>query len=107
LRSTNEVERWGGHPDFYRQTGWTGDLRDCSQCSFNVLFKDGSTNSGSGDFAEIEPPRKLVMTRRFEKHPLLGTRETTITYRLDAIRTVIRLLDLHPNRAKEPGLPDG
>jgi hypothetical protein len=24
--TTNEVERWWGHPDFYHQTGWTADL---------------------------------------------------------------------------------
>jgi hypothetical protein len=31
------------------------------------------------------------MTRKFEKHPLLGTRETTITYRLDPIATGTRV----------------
>ena len=83
--TTNEVERWWGHPDFYRQTGWTAELRVGGQWSVTVRFKDGSTNGGSGEFAQIEAPSKLVMTRRFEKHPLLGTRETTITYRFDAI----------------------
>jgi uncharacterized protein YndB with AHSA1/START domain len=89
--TTNEVELWWGHPDFYRQTGWTADLRVCGQWSVTVRFNDGSTNGGSGEFAEIEAPRKLVMTRRFEKHPLLGTRETTITYRLEAIPSGTRV----------------
>jgi hypothetical protein len=31
------------------------------------------------------------MTRRFDKHPLLGTRETTITYRFDAIPSGTRV----------------
>ncbi len=31
------------------------------------------------------------MTRKFEKHPLQGTRETTITYRLDPIATGTRV----------------
>ncbi len=71
--TTNEVERWWGHPDFYRQTGWTAELRVCGPWSVTVV------------------PRKLVMTRKFEKHPLQGTRETTITYRLDPIASGTRV----------------
>jgi uncharacterized protein YndB with AHSA1/START domain len=89
--TTNEVERWWGHPDFYRQMNWKADLRLRGQWSVTVRFADGSTNSGSGEFAEIDAPRKLIMTRKFDKHPLLGTRETTITYRLDPIATGTRL----------------
>ena len=51
----------------------------------------GGTVAGSGEIAEMDPPRKLVMTRRFDKHPLLGARETTITYRLEPIATGTRL----------------
>ena len=83
--TTNDVERWWGHPDFYRQTDWKADLRVRGQWSVTVRFVDGSTNGGSGEFAEIDAPRKLVMTRKFEKHPLQDTRETTITYRLDPV----------------------
>lgn len=31
------------------------------------------------------------MTRKFEQHPLLGTRETTVTYGLDPITTGTRI----------------
>jgi uncharacterized protein YndB with AHSA1/START domain len=89
--TTDEVERWWGHPDFYRMTEWTADLRVCGQWNVTVRFADGSTNGGSGEFAELDVPRKIVMTRTFEKHPLLGTRETTITYRLDPIETGTRV----------------
>ncbi len=89
--TTNEVERWWGHADFYRQTGWTADLRVCGQWSVTVRLADGNNVSGSGEFLEIDAPRKIVMTRRFDKHPLLGTRETTITYRLDPIATGTRV----------------
>jgi uncharacterized protein YndB with AHSA1/START domain len=89
--TTDEVERWWGHPDYYRQKGWTADLRVQGQWSVTVVFKDGSTNGGSGEFAAIDPPHRLVMTRRFEKHPLQGTRETTITYRLDPIANGTRI----------------
>jgi len=77
--------------DSYRWTDWTADLRVSGQWSVKVPFADGSTNGGSGEFAEIDPPRKIIMTRRFEHHPLLGTRETTITYRLDPIATGTRV----------------
>jgi uncharacterized protein YndB with AHSA1/START domain len=89
--TTDEVERWWGHSDFYRQTGWTAELRVCGPWSVTVRFADGGTNFGSGEFVEIEPPRKIVMTRKFDKHPLQGTRETTITYRLDPIATGTRV----------------
>jgi uncharacterized protein YndB with AHSA1/START domain len=89
--TTNEVERWWGHPEFYRQEGWKADLRVRGEWSVTVRFADGSTNGGSGEFAEIDAPRKLVMTRRFEKHPLLGARETTITYRLEPVAAGTRV----------------
>lgn len=89
--TTNEVEQWWGAPGFYRQMDWKADLRVCGQWSVIVRFADGSTNGGSGEFAEIDAPRKIVMTRSFEDHPLLGTREATITYRLDPIATGTRV----------------
>ena len=89
--TTDEVERWWRHPDFYRWTNWQADLRVCGQWRVTVRFTDGSLNGGSGEFAEIDAPRKLVMTRKFEKHPLLGTRETTITYRFEPVAAGTRV----------------
>ena len=89
--SSNEVERWWGHAVYYRQEDWKADLRVCGPWSVTVRFPDGSTNIGSGEFAEIDRPGTLVMTRRFEKHPFQGSRETTITYRLEPIATGTRL----------------
>ena len=89
--TTDEVERWWGHPDFYRWTDWKADLRVCGQWRVTVHFSDGGSNGGSSEFAEIDAPRKLVMPRKFEQHPLLGTRETTITYRFDPIATGTRV----------------
>jgi uncharacterized protein YndB with AHSA1/START domain len=60
--TTDEVERWWGHPDFYRWMGWKADVRVCGQWSVTVRFIDGSTNGGSGEFVEIDAPRKIVTT---------------------------------------------
>jgi uncharacterized protein YndB with AHSA1/START domain len=89
--TTKEVERWWGHPDFYRQTQWTAEIRPCGPWSVTVVLADGSTVVGTGEFAEVDEPRKIMMTRRFDRHPLLGTRETTITYRLEPIATGTRV----------------
>ena len=44
--TTNEVERWWGHTESYRQEGWKADLRVCGPWSVTVRFADGSTNGG-------------------------------------------------------------
>jgi uncharacterized protein YndB with AHSA1/START domain len=92
--TTNEVEQWWGHPGFYRWKNWQADLRVCGRWSVDVHFADGGTNGGSGgsgEFAEIDEPHKIVMTRKFDEHPLLCAWETTITYRLDPIESGTRV----------------
>jgi uncharacterized protein YndB with AHSA1/START domain len=91
LTTPHELEHWWQHADYYNTKGWRVDLRVCGEWSVNVHFADANTNVGSGEFAEIDAPRKIVMTRRFEKHPLQGTRETTITYRLDPLENGTRI----------------
>lgn len=91
LFTTNDVEQWWGHPEYYRWSDFQADVRVAGQWSVTVRFTDGSTNRGFGEFAEIDEPRKLVMTREFEKHPLLGSRETTITYRFDRLESGTRI----------------
>ena len=80
LTEPDELERWWQHPDYYKTKGWNLDVRVQGAWSVTTHFADGTTNVGSGEFAEIDAPRKIVMTRKFEKHPLQGSRETTITY---------------------------
>jgi len=48
-----------------------------------------------GEFAELNFPNKLVMTRRFDSHPFQGDRETTITYHFDPtpVGTLITVRD--------------
>ncbi len=80
--TTNEVEKWW-QSDVYFQKDWKADLRPCGAWSVAVQWQDGSSNRGFGEFCELSFPHKIVMTRRFDKHPFQGDRETTITYRLE------------------------
>lgn len=82
--TTSEVEQWWTFPGIYRQKDWKADVRVCGSWSVNVEMADGSTTSANGEFCEIDFPNKIVMTRKFDGHPFLGPRETTITYRLEA-----------------------
>ena len=78
--TTDEVERWWAMPGMYRQKDWKADLRVTGAWSVTVELTTGETVYASGEFCELDFPRKLVMTRRFSAHPFLGDRETTITY---------------------------
>ena len=81
--TTDEVERWWGAPGFYRQRDWQADLRVPGEWRVSVVWEDGNVVHADGEFCEISSPNKLVMTRRFDNHPLLGPRATTITYRIE------------------------
>jgi uncharacterized protein YndB with AHSA1/START domain len=89
--TTDEIVQWWRNPELYRTAEFKADLRVCGAWSQVVQTNDGNTVVGSGEFAELDAPRKIVMTRRFDKHPFQGTRETTITYRLEPIATGTRL----------------
>ena len=82
--NTDELERWWGSADTYRMTDFTADLRVGGRWHVTVSNADGSTNPAGGKFLEIDAPRKIVFTRKYEwEFPQLGQRETTVTYRLD------------------------
>jgi len=63
LTEPEELGRWWRHPDYYSTAGWKTNLGVCGEWSVTVRFTDGSTHVGSGEFAEIGPPRKIVMTQ--------------------------------------------
>jgi uncharacterized protein YndB with AHSA1/START domain len=81
--TTNEVEKWWKFPGVYHQKDWKSDVRACGAWSVTVELVEGKLVHGFGEFCEISFPDKIVMTRRFDTHPFLGDRETTITYRLE------------------------
>jgi uncharacterized protein YndB with AHSA1/START domain len=81
--TTSEIESWWAMPGVYRQRDWQADLRVCGQWSVAVDLAAGGTVHANGEFCEIDFPHQRIMTRKFDGHPFLGQRETTITYRFE------------------------
>jgi uncharacterized protein YndB with AHSA1/START domain len=94
--NTDEVERWWGSADIYRMTEWKSDLRVGGRWSVLPIGADGSKHPAGGEFLEIDGPRKIVFTRKYEwDFPVLGQRVTTVTYLLDPIETGTRVTIRH------------
>jgi uncharacterized protein YndB with AHSA1/START domain len=81
--TTDEILKWWRFPGTYHQKDWKADLRVCGAWSITVVLEAGGEVHSEGEFCEIDFPRKLVMTRKFDNHPFQGNRETTITYRFE------------------------
>jgi uncharacterized protein YndB with AHSA1/START domain len=81
--TTSEVEQWWTIPEVYHLKDWKADLRPRGRWSVIVELHDGQQLNEWGEFCEIDVPNKIVMTRRFGANPLLGERETTLTYRFE------------------------
>src|ERR1700681_1521961 len=77
---TNEVEKWWTIPGVYHLRDWKADLRPQGRWSVIVELNDGKRLDEWGEFCELNIPHKIVMTRRFGANPLIGERETTLTY---------------------------
>ena len=93
---TDEVEHWWGSADTYRMVDWSADLRVGGRWTVIVRTADGKDLPASGEFLEIEAPRRIVQTRRYDwDHPTLGRRETTVAYLLEPIATGTRLTICH------------
>lgn len=82
--TTNEVEKWWKYPGFYHQKDWKADVHACGSWSVTVQLADGNLVHAFGEFCEVSFPTKIIMTRRFDSHPFLGDRETTITYHFES-----------------------
>lgn len=90
--NTVEVEAWWGSPDTYHMKNWKADLQVGGRWSVDVMM-GGAARPASGVFLEIDPPHRIVFTRRYEwDFPLLGWRDTKVTYRLKAERSGSRLI---------------
>ena len=93
---TDAVEQWWGSADTYRMVDWSADLRVGGRWTVVVRTADGKDLPASGEFLEIEAPRRIVHTRRYDwDHPTLGRHETKVAYLLQPIATGTRVPICH------------
>jgi uncharacterized protein YndB with AHSA1/START domain len=89
--TTADLERWWGEPGLYLMREWSADLRPGGKWRVVIVRPDGGRYVAVGEFLELDPPRKLVMTRQYTwDHPTLGQRVTRVTHRFDALPTGTR-----------------
>lgn len=81
--TTDEIEKWWMMRGVYHLKDWKAELRAQGRWSVTVELHEGKQLNEWGEFCEVDAPNKIVMTRRFGANPLLGERETTLTYRLE------------------------
>jgi uncharacterized protein YndB with AHSA1/START domain len=81
--TTAEVEHWWRYPGRYHQKDWAAEVRVGGPWRVTVVLDGGGEVHAWGEFCALRVPELIVMTRRFDAHPFLGERETTITYRLE------------------------
>ncbi|MBX6331269.1 MAG: SRPBCC domain-containing protein [Gemmatimonadaceae bacterium] len=105
--TTSETEAWWGAPDTYQATAWTSDLRVGGRWSVDIRLADGSTFPAGGEYLEIDAPRRVVHTRRYDwDYPELGRRDTTVTYLLEPIDDGTRVTVRHDGFAGLRGPAD-
>ncbi len=90
--TTEEVVRWWGSDETYRTTGWEADVRVGGRWRAEGVNADGRPFAVGGEYLSVEAPRMLVMTWRPAWEPDLST---TLTYRIDAIPSGVRLTVRH------------
>jgi uncharacterized protein YndB with AHSA1/START domain len=80
--SSKEITQWWGQEGMYQTTDWTGEVKVGGRFKASGAGSDGKGFSVSGEYVEIDPPRKLVHTWEADWVP---GKPTTVTYRLDPI----------------------
>ncbi|BCG84918.1 hypothetical protein MesoLj113c_10280 [Mesorhizobium sp. 113-3-9] len=91
-----EVEQWWGSADSYRMVDWSADLRVGGRWTVTARGADGRDLPASGEFVEIEAPRRIVQTRAYAwDHPTLGRRQTTLAWLLQPTGRGTRLTICH------------
>jgi uncharacterized protein YndB with AHSA1/START domain len=80
--ASQDIVKWWGSPELYRVTEWSGDVRVGGHWRSLGVDREGKPFEVSGEYVEVDPPKKLVQTWQpnWTSGPV-----TTVTYRLDAI----------------------
>lgn len=91
--TSEELTRWWGSEDTYRTTKWSGDVRVGGTWRTEGIGRDGKPFSVHGEFIDVDPPRKLVQTWRYDWDT--GDSVTTITWRFEPIEGGTRVIVRH------------
>jgi uncharacterized protein YndB with AHSA1/START domain len=91
--TSEELTRWWGSEDTYRTTKWSGDVRVGGTWHTEGIGRDGKPFSVHGEFIDVDPPRKLVQTWRYDWDT--GDSVTTITWRFEPIDGGTRVIVRH------------
>jgi uncharacterized protein YndB with AHSA1/START domain len=92
LTDPRELPRWWGADDLYRTTSHSADLRTGGAWRSEGKGADGKPFAVGGEYLEIEPPHRLVMTWKPEWD---GGNVTTVTYLLEPVEGGTRLTLRH------------
>lgn len=91
--TTEELTRWWGSEDLYRTTKYRGDVRVGGTWRTDGISKDGKEFSVEGEFLEVDPPRKMVQTWKYDWDTSGSV--TTITWRFEPIEGGTRVIVRH------------
>lgn len=92
LTAEDQIPLWWGSDALYRTTKHTADVRPGGAWYSQGKGADGHEFHVQGEYLEVEPPHRLVMTW---KAPWDGDNVTTVTYTLEAVETGTRLTLRH------------
>jgi uncharacterized protein YndB with AHSA1/START domain len=87
-----EITRWWGDPDQYQTTRWVGDLAKGGKWRAEGVGTDGAPFHVEGEYLEVDPPRKVVMTWKPAWDPGPAT---TVTYVVEPTKSGARVLVRH------------
>jgi uncharacterized protein YndB with AHSA1/START domain len=92
LVDPEQVPQWWGSADLYRVTSFESDLRVGGRWTSRGKGNDGTAFSVTGEYVEIDPPRRLVHTWKADWEP---GEPSTVRYQLDAIPEGTRVTVQH------------
>jgi uncharacterized protein YndB with AHSA1/START domain len=92
LTAQDQIPLWWGADDMYRTTSHVADVRPGGTWRSEGKGADGQDFHVGGEYIEVEPPHRLVMTW---KAPWDGNNVTTVTYTLEAVENGTRLTLRH------------
>ncbi|TIQ27597.1 MAG: ATPase [Mesorhizobium sp.] len=92
ITAEDQIPLWWGADDMYRTTKHTADVRPGGAWRSEGKGADGRDFHVSGEYIEVEPPHRLVMTWIA---PWDGDNVTTVTYTLEPVENGTRLTLRH------------